>query len=370
MMGDTGRGSPPIIARMPNPSGFTISRGINISHWLSQDFGWAPRDEFLRRADLSTLARLGFDHVRLPIDEKELWLPDGKPNEAEFDRLLTGIGWCRASGLRVIVDLHTIRSHHFNADNDGGRNTIWTDAAAQNRFLDLWRELSARLGHLPPSEVAYEFLNEPVAENDEDWNDLVRKAYELLRELEPNRVCVIGSNRNQQPDFMPTLEVPAGDPNIILSVHNYAPLLLTHYRAYWTSFPAFTGTVQYPGPAAVDPSEWAALRAGGSAKLLQETADATQDWGPERLRRLFAPAIDKARELGLQLYCGEFGCLPTIERGQRLAYYRDVTAVMAEAGMAWAAWEWKGDFGIHTWKGAGELDTPIDEELVELLVSR
>ena len=168
---------------------------------------------------------------------------------------------------------------------------------------------------------------------------------------------------------MPTLEVPAGDPNIILSVHNYAPLLLTHYRAYWTSFPAFTGTVQYPGPAAVDPSEWAALRAGGSAKLLQETADATQDWGPERLRRLFAPAIDKARELGLQLYCGEFGCLPTIERGQRLAYYRDVTAVMAEAGMAWAAWEWKGDFGIHTWKGAGELDTPIDEELVELLVS-
>jgi endoglucanase len=354
---------------MPNPSGFTISRGINISHWLSQDFGWAPRGEFLRRNDLSTLARLGFDHVRLPIDEKELWLPDGKPNEAEFNRLLTGIGWCRASGLRVIVDLHTIQSHHFNADNDGGRNTIWTDAAAQNRFLDLWRELSARLGQLPPSEVAYEFLNEPVAENDQNWNDLVRKAYELLRELEPNRVCVIGSNRNQQPDFMPTLDVPAGDPNIILSVHNYAPLMLTHYRAYWTSFPAFTGAVQYPGPAVVDPSEWAALRAGGSAKLLEETADATEDWGPERLRRLFAPAIDKAREFGLQLYCGEFGCLPTIDRGQRLAYYRDVTAVMAEAGMAWAAWEWKGDFGIHTWKGAGELDTPIDEELVELLVS-
>jgi endoglucanase len=124
---------------MPNPSGFTISRGINISHWLSQDFGWAPRGEFLRRDDLSTLSRLGFDHVRLPVDEKELWLPDGKPNEAEFDRLLKGIDWCRASGLRVIVDLHTLRSHHFNAANEGGRNTIWTDAAAQNRFLDLWR---------------------------------------------------------------------------------------------------------------------------------------------------------------------------------------------------------------------------------------
>jgi len=25
-----------------NPSGFRIQRGINLSHWLSQDFGWAP----------------------------------------------------------------------------------------------------------------------------------------------------------------------------------------------------------------------------------------------------------------------------------------------------------------------------------------
>jgi endoglucanase len=359
-----------MIAGMPNPSGFAISRGINISHWLSQDFGWAPRAEFLRRDDLTALARLGFDHVRLPIDEKELWLTDGKPNEAEFDRLLEGIEWCRAGGLRVIVDLHTLRSHHFNADNEGGRNTIWTDAAAQDRFLDLWRDLSARLGQLPVKEVAYEFLNEPVAEDDGDWNGLVRKAYELLRRLEPDRVFVIGSNHNQQPEFMRTLQVPADDPNIILSVHNYAPLMLTHYRAYWTSFPTFTGAVQYPGPSVVDPSEWASLRAGASAKLLAETADATEDWGRERLHELFAPAIDKARELGLQLYCGEFGCLPTIDRGQRLAYYRDVTAVMAGAGMAWAAWEWKGDFGIHTWKGPGELDTPIDEELVRVLVSR
>jgi hypothetical protein len=43
---------------------------------------------------------------------------------------------------------------------------------------------------------------------------------------------------------------------------------------------------------------------------------------------------------------------------------------MAAAGMAWAAWEWKGDFGIHTWEGPNKLDTPIDEELVAVLVSQ
>ncbi len=179
---------------MPNPSGFVILRGINLSHWLSQDFGWAPREEFLKPEDLAELGRLGFDHVRLPIDEKELWHPDGKPNEAEFDRLLRGIGWCRDAGLRVVVDLHTVRSHHFNAVNEGGVNTLWTDDIAQSRFLGLWRELSARLKHLPISDVAYEFLNEPVADDSEDWNRLVGRAHALLRELEPDRVLLVGSN--------------------------------------------------------------------------------------------------------------------------------------------------------------------------------
>ena len=354
---------------MSNPSGFAISRGINISHWLSQDFGWAPRADFLQPDDLSEFARLGFDHVRLPIDEQELWTPDGKPNEAEFDRLLEAIGWSLRVGLRVLVDLHTVRDHHFNAANHEGQITLWTDSGAQRRFLDLWRELSARLGHLPPADVAYEFLNEPVADDHEDWNKLLRRTYELVRGLEPNRVFFLGCNRNEQPDAMPFLYVPADDPNIILSVHSYAPLVLTHYRAYWTSFPDFAGSVRYPGPV-VDPAEWATLRANGSAKLLEETRDAIEDWGPEGLRRVFAPAIERANKLGLDLYCGEFGCLPTIERHQRLAYYRDITDVMASAGMSWAAWEWKGDFGIHTWKGPGELDTPIDEELVDILVSR
>jgi endoglucanase len=354
---------------MGNPSGFVVQRGINLSHWLSQDFGWAPREEFLKREDIDQLAGLGFDHVRLPIDEKELWHPDGKPNDAEFSRLLHGIGWCRDVGLRVIVDLHTINSHHFNAVNDGGVNTLWTDDGAQREFLGLWRDLSARLGHLPVSGVAYEFLNEPVADDAEDWNELVRRAHALLRELEPDRVLVLGPNRWQQPENMPVLAVPSGDPNIILSVHTYAPLLFTHYRAYWTSFPHFDGSARYPGPV-TDPDGLTALRTSSPAQVLLETADAADVWGPERLRQGFAPAIDRARECGLQLYCGEFGCLPTVRRADRLAYYRDITGVMRAAGMAWAAWEWTGDFGIFTWRGPDDLRTPLDSELVDILVAR
>ncbi len=269
----------------------------------------------------------------------------------------------------MVVDLHTVRSHHFNALNEAGNNTLWADEGAQDRFLGVWRELSARLGHLPLREVAYELLNEPVADDDEDWNELVRRAHALLRELEPDRVLLLGSNRWQQPQTFPLLAVPPDDPNIILSVHTYAPLLFTHYRAYWTSFPHFEGSVRYPG-AVTDPEGLAALRTNAPAQVLLETADAADDWGPERLRRGFAPAIDRARECGLQLYCSEFGCLPTVRREDRLAYYRDITSVMRDAGMAWAAWEWTGDFGIFTWRGQDDLRTPLDKELVDILVAK
>jgi endoglucanase len=355
---------------MADPSGFVISRGVNLSHWLSQDFGWAPRDEFLKREDVDRLARLGFDHVRLPIDEKELWRPDGRPDEAEFGRLLAGIDWCRAAGLRVVVDLHTVESHHFNALNEEGVITLWQDGRAQDHFLDLWHELSSRLGHLPVADVAYEFLNEPVADDAEDWNRLLRRVYLAVREREPERVFVLGANRWEMPENLPLLFVPAGDPNLILGIHTYAPLLFTHHRADWVSFRDFDGAVRYPGPSAVNPAELAALRASAPTQLLRETADAAEDWGIERLRRLFAPAIERGRACGLQLYTGEFGCLATVDREDRLAYYRDITSVMREAGMAWAAWEWTGDFGIFTWRGPDDLRTPLDEELVAILTAK
>lgn len=100
-------------------------------------------------ADVRFIAKQGFDHIRLPVDEKELWSPDGRPIEREFQRLLAAIDWCRKSGLRVIVDLHTINSHHFNAANEGLHNTLWYDPAAQEHLLSLWRELSIRLRHSP-----------------------------------------------------------------------------------------------------------------------------------------------------------------------------------------------------------------------------
>jgi len=351
-----------------NPAGFVIRRGTNLSHWLSQDFGWQPRRVWITENDLRFIARAGFDHVRLPIDEKEMWRDDGTPNEEAFSLLLQAIGWARANHLRVIVDLHTVRTHHFNAANEGGHNTLFTDPKAQQAFLDLWRQLSARLHDQPVDAVAYEIMNEPVADDPEDWNALVATAHAAIRKLEPGRVLVIGSNRWQIPQTLPLLKVPADDRNIILSTHTYSPLLFTHYTAEWTPAKIYTGPVRYPGPV-VPEKNYAWLMQHLQGNQTDLIANAKDNWGPERIAQELEPAIRRARELGLQLYCGEFGCLPSVPRADRLAYYRDLVSTMEAHGMAWANWEYKGDFGLLEWHGPKLSTGAPDNELIDALLA-
>ena len=351
-----------------NPAGFVIRHGTNLSHWLSQDFGWVPKDEWITQRDIEFIASCGFDHVRLPVDEFELWNEDGSAREDNFARLTQGIEWCRAANLRVILDMHVLRSHHFNAANEGGSNTLFTDPQAQQHLADLWKDLSHRYGNIPVSELAYEIMNEPVADDNEEWNALVALVLKQIRVLEPSRVVVIGANRWQIPQNVPALKFPEGDKNIIISFHTYTPMLFTHYTADWTPLKFYKGPVSYPGPI-VSKEDYDKIRAeiGEKAVFGSFIEEARENWGPERLLQVYEPAIKRARELGLQLYCGEFGCMPTVPREARMAYYRDIVRVYAENGIAYANWEYKGDFGIFEWHGKRFATGAPDVELISIL---
>ena len=361
------------VATVTNPSGFVIHRGTNISHWLSQDFGFTKRSYFITENDFRYISKCGFDHVRLPVDEIVLWKDDGSPDEAAFAMLHDAIGWCAKNHLRVIVDLHSVRAHDFNASNSGKVNTLWNDPKAQDRFIDLWTQLSARLRDFPNDLVAYEIMNEPTAEDPEDWNKLVAKSFKVIRALEPNRVIVIGADRWQIPSMMPKLKVPQGDKNIILSIHTYTPFALTHHEAGWIGEPlkSYDGPVNYPGPI-IDKDNLDRLVAkcpGDSGKDLLNYGD---NWNADSFFKEIEPAVKRARELGLQLYCGEFGCLPTVPRAARMAYYRDIVAALRADGVAYANWEYKGDFGIFEWhadKDSVFIGAP-DDELTDILTGR
>jgi endoglucanase len=200
--------------------GFTIHRGTNISHWLSQSTRRGEeRLRWFTEKDVELIASLGFDHIRLPVDEEQLWDEAGQKEPEAFTLLHNAIGWCQKKNLRVIIDLHILRSHHFNAKE----KPLWTDPKAQEKFFALWRDLSAELKKYPVSLVAYELMNEPVADDAEQWNKLVETLMRQIRQDEPHRKIVIGSNKWQSVDTFDQLRIPPGDRDIILSFHFLHP---------------------------------------------------------------------------------------------------------------------------------------------------
>jgi endoglucanase len=352
------------------PSGFELKRGVNLSHWLSQNFGWSPKDSFITEKDIEFIASVGYDHVRIPIDEPEMWLPDGKPSGESFAYLTGCLDWCAKHNLRAVVDLHVLKAHHFNAANEGGKITLWTDPAAQDNFIKLWAEISGRLKKYPGNKVAYELMNEPVAPDPEDWNRLIAKAVKAIRQIEPARVLIIGPNRWQTPENSPFLKIPPNDPNLILSLHTYSPLFFTHHLADWMAFKDFKGPVHYPGRvvAEADLPKW--LVDMNNAELQLQLAEARQVFNKQKLTELLRPALQKARELKLPLYCGEFGCLPHVERAERLKYYEDIISVFEENNIAWCNWEYQGDFGILTFDFDRKVSLAPDTGLINALMRR
>jgi len=78
---------------------FGIKRGVNISHWLSQSRQrGAARAEWFTAQDVQYIAGLrgtggGYDHLRLPIDEVQMWDEEGNREEAAFDLLDASLEW-------------------------------------------------------------------------------------------------------------------------------------------------------------------------------------------------------------------------------------------------------------------------------------
>ena len=339
---------------------FRIHRGTNVSHWLSQseERGEARR-QHIQEDDFARLDSLGFDFVRLPIDEVQFWDEQGNKLPEAWELMTNAINWAEQHHLRTIVDLHIIRSHYFNAVNEGNgnANTLFTSEKAQQDLIDMWYQLSDVLKGYSNDSVAYEFMNEPVADDHEQWNQLIVKVHKALREREPQRTLVIGSNLWQGYETMKYLKVPENDKNIILSFHYYNPMILTHYGAWWTPIGKYTGKVNYPGILVSNDDYEVA-----PDSLKKELASyLTQEWNIDKIRADFKDAIEAAKKYNLQLFCGEWGVYEPVDRELAYKWTRDMLTVFKENNIAWTTWCYDADFGFwdqqkHAFKDKGLVD--------------
>ena len=346
-----------ILAQKKYADNFKIRTGVNISHWLSQSMKRGEaRAKYITEADFDSIAFAGFDHVRIPVDEVQLWDTLGNKHKAAFDLLHNAIKWASKNNLRVIVDLHIIRSFYFNASS----NPLWKSKALQQKLVNMWMQLSDELHQYPDSMVAYEILNEPTAKNPEDWNIVLNKVLKAIREKEPKRIVVVGSDMWQQAGTFPELKFPRNDKNLILSFHFYTPLALTHHTASWTKTGEYKGPVNYPGWI-VDTANYKGL----SQTVIKAMRDGANGYfTKDTLLKIMEPAIKVAKENNLPLYCGEFGIYPKIPEDLALRWYKDVCRIFNENNIAYCHWAYKGDFPIVNQDGS------LNRKLVSVLTAK
>ncbi|NDV82559.1 glycoside hydrolase family 5 protein [Bacteroides sp. 51] len=318
---------------------FKAKKGVNISHWLSQSRARGEaRLNYFTKNDAKHLAALGFDHLRIPIDEEQMFTENGGKEQEAFQLLHNALSWCQEYKLKAVVDLHILRSHFFNA----AEKPLFTEVKAQEQFYNCWRLLSEELKKYPNEMLAYELMNEPVADDPEIWNVIANRCLKEVRKHEPNRTIIIGSNRWQSFETVKDLRIPANDKNLIISFHYYGPMLLTHYRAGWSGTRDYEGPVHYPG-LLVKPEELAQQPANIQEKYAYAT---TTTCNIETISRDFKQVADVAKKYGLAVYCGEFGCITKAPEGPSAAWYKDMGTLFKQYDFGFAAWDFKGDFGV------------------------
>jgi len=324
---------------------FAIRKGINISAWLSQSGNTTPAEKkaYFTEKEVKELAALGFDHIRLPVDEKQLFNLDGTKKIETFKLVHQVMKWCKAANMRVIFDCHDLyASRELKAKP--GQLSLWESEKAQLDFIQLWKNFSVELKQYPNEWLAYEILNEPVAPDAEQWNSLSNRVISELRKLEPQRVIFLGSNKFNSVTTFPLLKIPKNDPNIVLTFHFYHPGILTHYNQ--ASFEGGAGgggvKLNYPGKLIPD-GEFNRLSVEDKEKLSIQQGT----FNKQKLLEKMLNPLEIAKRTGLRVHCGEFGAnFKYPDQKLLVDWITDLTNIFKEKQIPYTVWGYRKQFGV------------------------
>ena len=308
-------------------------RGINLGGWLSQcDYSEDRLNNFITEPDFEKIASWGLDHVRIPVDYNVLENEDGSYSESGFTRVENALGFAKKYGLNAIIDLH--KTAGFSFDKDEQESGFFDNEKFQERFYSLWEQLAKRFGKYS-DYVAFELLNEVTEQRYSDaWNRISRECIKRIRTYAPDTLILLGSYWNNSPESVKDLEKPFDD-KVIYNFHCYSPFEFTHQGAPWVD--------------CID----------HDARFHFEDVENT----PEYFEKLFAEAMETAKNNGTSLYCGEYGVIDRATPEDTLKWFKVINSVFEKHGIARAAWSYKEmDFGLSDSRMDG-----VREELIKYL---
>ena len=341
-----------------------FQKGVNLGGWISQfdSCDKAHFDSFITGEDIRNIASLGFDHVRVPVDYILLEEEDGTPKEDGFRYLELCREWCAEYGLHMLIDLHECYGYSFDPLKKGmDRERFFYDSDLQERFLNLWRKIAERFAPYP-EQVAFEPLNEVVLQEVADaWNRIASTWIHMMRTIAPDSWLVVGGVCYSSVTSVPLLDIPL-DEKIVYNFHCYEPIVFTHQGAYWVENMPKDFRIGYPEKMKTyqDIDRRFGLSENLSAGVFQ--IDIPQI-GPDFFEAIFAPAVQKAKEDHVPLYCGEYGVIDLADNRCALRWLKDIHTVMNRYEIGRALWNYKEkDFGF-----VGENFSQIRQQFIDVL---
>jgi len=188
--------------------------------------GWL--DNFIRRADIDSMAAWGFNSVRIPMHYRLF------TREKGFVMLDSLLSWCKANKIYLILDMHAAPGGQGNdlniSDRDPSIPSLWQSEANQQQMISLWKKLAERYVN-EPYIGGYDIINEPNwgFEDSTDRHGLAEKTNAPLRKLmmditkairsvDKKHIIIIEGN-GWGNNYKGVL--PPWDDNMVLSFHKY-----------------------------------------------------------------------------------------------------------------------------------------------------
>lgn len=224
-----------------------------------EEFYTKYRQNYLTKSDIDSIAKWGFNSIRLPM-HYNLLTELGKPNvflEAGFAKVDEIISWCKANNIYVILDLHAApggQSKGDICDYVEGQSSLWEDApgstftSAQNRTqtIALWKKIAERYAN-EKTVGAYDLINETnwtLANNNLLLANLMKDITTAIRTVDNNHLIMIEGNSYAN-DYNGL--APKWDNNMAYSFHKYwndvndQSLNFIFQMRDWQQVPVFLG---------------------------------------------------------------------------------------------------------------------------------
>lgn len=283
----------------------TLGRGVNV---LGYDPIWKdPAKARFRPHYYKMLHDSGFQTIRVNLHAFASMGDDGTLDPQWLGTLDAVVMQATSAGLNVILDEHDYRFCQEDV------------AACREKLLAFWRQIGKRYKDAPAS-VLFEILNEPHgALTAEKWNSLFVEALAVVRKDNPQRDVIVGPANYNNFRSLETLQLPADDRHLIVTVHYYDPFPFTHQGATWTT------------PSRKD---LVGVRWGSDADhtAIEKDFDRIAAWAKTQDRPILL---------------GEFGAYDKGDMSDRAAWTAAVARAAESRGFAWSYWQFDNDFTLY-----------------------